>query len=239
MSENKKNPIAAIVFILFVVVLPIVTVVFSKIGLDKYKDIRSEMPFLKDSIRVDFNQQTVALQAGLSNELIRGKMVFAGFWDQSCATEVDELIQGLKEVQANFKEEDQHKMLFVVHFDEKTLAQDSTWNLQSYVDRWKLDTTQWRFTKGASKAAYQLPTTANCQTAVLLDGRVSRKDTTKNYRNGPLLCAHYDLNDQKVVQDLLRHMAVIMPAKQRKKIEWKAEEELYESTPESKPESNS
>lgn len=225
MSENKKNPFAAIVFVMFVVVLPIVTVIFSKTGLDKYKGIRSEMRFLSDSIRVDFNQLETHLNAKLDNEFIRGKLVITGFWSATCKQEIGEFVDSLKSLQNNFSKEDQRKLLFVIHTDD--FRQDSTWSLMNYVKEWQIDTTQWKFTEGGSKTRYKMEEQNNCSTIVILDGRVSRKDDSGNYKNGPLLCDYYNLKNRDVVKQLLRHMAIIMPAKQRKKIEYKADEKLY------------
>lgn len=225
MSEKKKNPVAAIIFLMFVVVLPIVTVIFSKTGLDKYKGIRSEMQFLGDSIRVDFDHLSTHWNTSLTNESIRGKLVLAGFWDYSCKDKMGAFVDSLKSLQNNFSKEDQKKLLFVLHTED--FSQDSTWSLDAYVDAWQIDTSYWKFTKGIDRTRYKMENEKNCFSIAILDGRVSRKDDSENYKKGPLLCDYYDLKDGEVVKQLLRHLAIIMPAKQRKKIEWKQEENLY------------
>lgn len=225
MSENKKNPVAAIVFVMFVIVFPIVTVFFSKKGLDKYKGIRSEMQFLKDSIRVDFDHLSTYYNSNLSNELVRGKLIVTGFWSAHCQEEMTELVDSLKAFRNNFRREDQGKLLFVIHTDD--FSQDSTWSLAPYLDEWKVDTSKWKFAKGISKERYRLKNGNSCSTITVLDGRVSKKDDSGDYKNGPLLCDHYNLKDKEAVEQLLRHMALIMPVKARKKIEYKADEKLY------------
>jgi hypothetical protein len=224
MSEKKKNPVAAMIFLLFVVGFPVLTVLFSKIGLDKYKGIRSEMQFLSDSIRVDFDNLSTFQNAYLTNELIKDKLVLAGFWDYACKNQMGEFVDSLKSLRNNFSKEDQAKLLVVIHTED--FRQDSTWSLEQSIATWEIDTANWKFTKGIDRGRYKIEKKENCFTVAILDGRVSRKDDSENYKKGPLLCDYYNLKETKVVQDLLRHLAIIMPAKQRKKIEWKGEEKL-------------
>lgn len=222
----KKNPIGALLFIVFVAVLPIMTVVFSKTGLDKYKNIRSEMRYLKDSTRVDFNALPTYQNTTLDNESIRGQLVITGHWTKSCSPKMPTFIQQIKDLQGQLSADDQGKLLFVVHTDD--FSSDSTWALEPYLKEWKLDTSSWKFVKGGTRARYQMPNDISCSAITMLDGRVSRKDSTGNYLQGPLLCDYYDLNEQADVEKLLRHMAVIMPAKQRKKIKYRPEKKLYD-----------
>lgn len=230
MSEKKKNPVAAIIFLLFVVGFPVLTVLFSKKGLDRYKGIRSEMQFLSDSIRVDFDNLSTFQNAYLTNELIKDKLVFVGFWDAACQDQMGEFIDSIKSLRNNFNKEDQEKLLVVIHTED--FSQDSTWSLKQSMATWEIDTANWKFTKGIDRGRYKIETNSSskagedCFTVAILDGRVSRKDESENYKKGPLLCDYYNLKETEVVQDLLRHLAVIMPAKQRKKIEWKGEEKL-------------
>lgn len=225
MSEKKKNPVAAIIFLMFVVVLPVVTVIFSKTGLDKYKGIRSEMQFLRDSIRVDFDNLSTFWNASLTNESIKDKLVLVGFWDYTCKDEMGVFVDSLKSLRNNFSTEDQAKLLFVIHTED--FRQDSTWSLEASVTEWDIDTADWKFVKGIDRARYKMEEGNNCFSVVILDGRVSRKDDSGNYKTGPLLCDYYNLKEEETVKMLLRHLAIIMPAKQRKKIEWKQEEKLY------------
>lgn len=225
MSEKKKNPVAAVVFMMFVIVLPIMTVVFSKLGLDKHRGYRSEMQFLKDSIRVDFNHLSTFQNVSLTNESIRSKLVVAGFWNYACKDQMDAFVDSLKSLRSNFNKEDQAKLLFVIHTED--FSQDSTWSLKESMATWEIDTSYWKFVKGIDRGRYQMENEKSCFSIAILDGRVSRKDTTDNYKTGPLLCDYYNLKEEETVQNLLRHIAVIMPKKQRKKIEWKQEEKLY------------
>jgi len=225
MSEKKKKQLSIVVFLLFIVGCPILTVLFTKLGLDRYKGIRSEMQFLNDSIRVDFaNLPTFGTEA-LTNESFEGKLVFAGFWDDACKEEMSTFVDSLKSLRDNFNEKDRKKLLFVIHTQD--FSQDSTWSLEASIAEWEIDTTNWKFTKGIDRGRYKMKTEHTCFSVAVLDGRVSRKDTSGNYLQGPLLCDYYDLREAEKVENLLRHMAIIMPQKQRKKIEWKQEEKLY------------
>ncbi len=224
-TSPKKNWIGALLFVIFVAVLPIMTVVFSMTGLNKYKDIRSEMRYLKDSTRVDFNAFNTYQNTILDNEMIRGQLVVAGYWNAQCDQKMEGFIRQIKALQGNLSRDDQGKLLFVIHTED--FSADSTWAIESYVNKWQLDTSNWKFTKGGDKERYKMPNDVSCSTIALLDGRVSRKDSSNNYLQGPLLCDYYDLDAQVEVETLLRHIAVIMPKKQRKKIVHRAEEKLY------------
>lgn len=225
MSEPKKNPLGALVFCIFVFVLPLMTVYFSKSGLDKHKDLKGEMTFFEDSIRVNMDGLPVHWNAALSNEFVKGKLVLVNFWDGACDEKIDEVVSALKKMHSQLNKEDQHKILFVMQTEDH--SQDSLWALNDYVKKWEVDTTNWKFVQQVDKKAYQLAPTSNCFTTVMLDGRVARKDDSGDYKRGPLMCHHYAINDAKDVEAMLKHMAVIMPSKKRKSIEYKADEKLY------------
>lgn len=224
-DSEKKNHAAAIIFCIIIFVLPALTLYFTKAGLDSYKEMRSEMPFLKDSIRISLDGLPTYWDTELSNESIRDKMIFVSFWDTECQQTAPEVVSFLKKVQSNFNKEDQAKMLFVLQGMDH--SQDSTWDLKSYVLDWKVDTSFWKFTKTSNADDYALENLDKCATVVLFDGRVSRKDTTGNYKNGPLLCEYYNIKEADTEERMLKHMAILMPKKERKKIEYKADEKLY------------
>jgi len=224
MSEAKKNPVGAIVFCIFVLALPVMTVYFSKSGLDKYKNLRSEMAFLKDSIRISFDDKEVYGGAQLDNEFIKGKLVLVAFWDQSCTANFTTVIDSMKAIQHLLSADDQRKLLFVVQTEDH--SQDSTWNVFDYAQDWQLDTMFWKFQKPVDRTAFKIEG-KDCFNIAMLDGRVSRKDESGDYKKGPLLCDYYQINKSEDVQAMLKHMAVIMPAKKRKSIEYKADENLY------------
>lgn len=224
MSEVKKNPIGAIVFCVFVLVLPVMTVYFSKSGLDKYKNLRSEMAFLKDSIRVSFDDKEVYGGALLDNEFIKGKLVLVAFWDEACFSNMTTVIDSMKRIQEQLSADDQKKLLFIIQTDGN--PQDSTWNVFNYAQEWKVDTMLWKFHKGVDRGAFKMDQ-QDCFNIAMLDGRVSRKDESGDYKQGPLLCDYYQINKPEDIQAMLKHMAVIMPSKKRKTIEYKADEKLY------------
>ena len=221
----KKNRTGALIFCIFVFGLPLLTVFFSKSGLDRYKDFRGEMAFLNDSIRINYDNSALYWDAKLDNEYIKGKLVLASFWNKACQESIEVVIDSLKKVQSQFNREDQKKMLFIVHVD--GYNQDSTWALQPYIDKWGIDTSDWKFTMRYNLGNYQLKEDKNCTTVVMLDGRVSKKDDSGDYKRGPLMCSHYNIRDGKAIQQMMKHMAVIMPKKGRKKIVYKADEKLY------------
>ncbi|MCH2021467.1 MAG: hypothetical protein MK207_03205 [Saprospiraceae bacterium] len=225
MSEVKKNYIGAVIFILFVVGLPLLTVYFSKSGLDKYKEMRSEMEFLNDSIRIDFNNNSTYWNAELNNEYLQGKLILVSFCDSTCQPLISDMIDSLKMVQEYFNVEDQNKMLFIIHFGD--FINSSLNFLDHFLEDSRIDTSKWRFVKHLNVDSYRLGDKKLCTNIVLLDGRVSRKDHSGDYKKGPLMCAHYNLTDRDELHQLLQNMAVIMPEKQRKKIIYKEDEKLF------------
>lgn len=224
---EKKNPTAIVAFVLFIVLLPIATVLFSKIGLDRYKGIRSEMRYLKDSVRVNFEDLVVLDGGRLTNASIRGKLVMAGFNQGNC---LPALVGEMKGIQQQLSEDDQKKILFVLHLNELN-GTDSL--IQAYRTQLQIDSSQWKLVSAAAPSRYKIEALEGCATIALLDGRVSRKDKTENYLKGPLLGDYYNLKKQQDIESLLRHMAILMPSKKRKSITYKAEEKLYHSNKDS------
>ncbi len=225
MSEVKKNYFGALIIVLFVIGLPLLSVYFSKSGLDKYKEMRGEMQFLKDSIRIDFNNQSTLWNAELNNEFFKGKLILVSFCDSSCQSTITDVIDSLKLIQTYFNEEDQNKMLFIVHFSD--FFQRSSNLLDSYLEDWKIDTSRWKFLNFSNTDSYLLDNKNKCSTVVLLDGRVRRKDHSGDYKKGPLMCEHYNISKRNNIHHLLENMAIVMPAKKRKKIIYKEDEKLF------------
>lgn len=226
MSEKpKKNLLGAVVFCVFVFALPLLTVYFSKSGLDKYKDMRSEMRFLKDSIRIDYDAITLFLDDSISNESLKGSLILSACWNEQCSRPLVDLIDSIKSVQSYFSEEDNRKMMVLLHipqtFDTFQLALDSC------IKSWSVDTAVWKFSNEPYTQQYRFEDDTHCNALVLLDGRVSRKDDSGNYLKGPLLCEYYNLDSNEEKLKLLQNMAVIMPAKQRKSIVFKEDEKYY------------
>jgi hypothetical protein len=186
--------------------------------------MRSEMTFLKDSFRVDFNNLPMIYDEKILNENLSGKLILSAAWNEDCQTPLVSIVDTLKMIQNHFNHEDQNKMLFFLHADNhfQNIA-----HLDSCINVWNVDTAIWKFSNSAVLADYRFNDQNYCASLVMLDGRVSRKDDSDNYLNGPLLCENYKLSLRKNTLKLLQNMAVIMPAKQRKSIEFKNEEKLY------------
>jgi hypothetical protein len=208
----------------FVFAFPLLTVYFSKSGLDKYKNMRSEMHFLNDSIRVDFDNIDLLLQDTLNNKRLKDRLIIAVSWNQQCQGSMVDMIDSVKAVQGYFSEEDNRKMTLLIHVPNFF---NTSVMLDSCIRAWDIDTSIWKFSNNSFLNQYRFEDTSFCSSLVLLDGRVSRKDNTKNYLKGPLLCEQYHLGVTGQKQKLLQNMAVIMPSKQRKSIVFKEDEKLY------------
>ena len=186
--------------------------------------MRSEMHFLNDSIRVDFDNIELLLQDTLNNKRLKDRLIIAVSWNQQCQGSMVDMIDSVKAVQGYFSEEDNRKMTLLIHvpnfFNNSVM-------LDSCISAWDIDTSVWKFSNNSFLDQYRFEDISFCSSLVLLDGRVSRKDNTKNYLKGPLLCEQYNLGIVGQKQKLLQNMAVIMPSKQRKSIVFKEDKKLY------------
>ncbi len=225
-SAARKNPLGFFIFLFFIVVLPLATFFFSKNGLDVYKEINKEMRFHNDSIRIDldhmavFNKETDSLR----NIDMKSKMILVAFWNKG--EDFYSTIQAINKLKAKLNKDDQSKMLMIVHT--RGLEADSTWDFMTYVNQWDLDTTECKIVREEGDwERYQFKQKPQSNWVVLLDGRVHKNDDTDNYLKGPILCDLYDLNKEEERQKLLRNMVIILPKKQRKSIEYKADKKLF------------
>ena len=203
MTTARKNPLTFFFFIVFIIVFPLVTVFFSKSGLDRYRELKSEMNLYKDSIIIDLGSDTLATN---------GRLVVVGFWEENCK-HIDELVQHFKAINLEFTEIDRKKIRFLLHSPD--FSQDSTRSLNSYINKWAIDTNRWIFKDRAMIEDYKLKdAAASCSTAILLDVKGQ-------------VCDRYNILDKKEREKLMQDMVMVLPKKDRKHIEFRAEEKLY------------
>jgi hypothetical protein len=224
-QKGKKNFMGIFVFIFFIGFLPIATFFFSYFGLDVHKNIKGEMRFHTDSIRINMEGLTSKMGDTLTNTYFVERIAVVGFWQPNCS--IDEIVSAMKEQRAAFGKDDQGKIVNIIHrIDNPT--PDSTWNPVNYLLKNSLDTNLWKIVDKGDLSAYPWKTKPQCNTLALLDGRVSRKDKTEGYVNGPILADYYDIGLEEEQQKMLRSITIILPKKARKSIEFKADENLYQ-----------
>lgn len=223
--KGKKNWLGAFIFVFFIGFLPIATFFFSYFGLDVHKNIKSEMRFHADSIRIDMRGLANDVGDTLDNTYFVGRIAVVGFWQSNCT--IDELVDVMQNQRAAFRKEDQGKIVNIIHrIDNPT--PDSTWDATTYMLKNSLDTNLWKIVNKGELSAYPWEGKPSCSTLALLDGRVSRKDKTEGYLEGPILADYYDMSKEEDKQKMLRNITIVLPKKARKSIEFKADENLYD-----------
>lgn len=217
-SKAQKNYWGAAVFLAFVFILPIVTVMFSKTGLDKFKKMKSDITFINDSIRIDLSSLSRSNGDSIKNPSVVNKLIFV-VTDQSECGNLDLLLDSISRIRSQFNNEDQFKFVFY-YLDHKEYLMDSINHSSD-----KIDTSIYTVLNGSID--FKVKDVETCNSVVLLDGRVSRKDKTDNFKKGPLLCDVYDVRKYQDNQRLMEDIALLMPAKQRKSITFEEDEKLY------------
>lgn len=86
MSAVKKNPLAFIIFVLFIVFLPLLTVFLSRAGLQKNKVYKSDMSLIKENITVDYNEL---------NEVTTNKVVLVAQINQDCSPKTLQILKSI------------------------------------------------------------------------------------------------------------------------------------------------
>lgn len=218
---NSKKSLAIIALMFFGLAIPIMTVLFSKFGLDRYKEMKAEMVFLKDSIQIkDFDLVSFQDQ-GLSKKDVEGKVFIINYVDAQCPeTELTQTIEELKRIQKEYKQEDGHKILFLTHL--QIPATDSTTTAIQYVQKYKIDTVNWKIAvqpqgniQELVTVNYKLPQEKLYSTLAVVDPR-------------GYLCNHYNTADKENINKMITHMTVLIPVKERKKLEYRADKKLYD-----------
>jgi hypothetical protein len=201
MSAVKKNPLAFIVFVLFIVFLPLLTVFLSRAGLQKNKVYKSDMSLLKDSILVDYNEL---------NEATTNKVVLVAQINKDCSAQT---LQALKSINNRFVKKDRKKIKFILQTNLE--IQDSTWSSKAQYEAWEIDSAQWFINPSIKAQSFKLLDDNQLCNRVALVNSVGQ------------LCEHYVLGDTAEHERLVKHMVLVLPKKERKKIEYKADKKLY------------
>lgn len=217
-SKEQKNYKGAAVFMAFVFILPVITVMFSKTGLDKFKKMKSDIAYINDSIRIDLSALSSFNGDSIKNTSVVNKLIFV-VTDQIECGSLDLVLDSISRIRSQFNSEDQFKFVFY-YLDRKGYSMDSFNHVYN-----KIDTNVYAVLNGPID--FKVKDVETCNRVVLLDGRVSRKDKTDNYKKGPLLCDVYDVRKYEDNQRLMEDIALLMPAKQRKTLTFEEDEKLY------------
>ena len=220
MGEKKKS-LGIIVLMFFGLVIPIITVMFSKLGLDRYKEMKAEMTFLKDSLQIKEFDLISQSNQPITKKDADGKVFIINYLDTDCSdAALLNTLKEMKRVQAEYKKEDERKILFLTHLH---IAQsDSITKASQYAEKYGIDTSNWKIVTSPQhkipelvKTNYKLSKEMGYSTLAVVDPR-------------GYLCNHYDLSKEGMTNRMMTHMTVLIPVRDRKHIEYKADKNLYD-----------
>lgn len=204
---NKRRWFIMAASLLFLVGLPVLTVSFSKFGLDKFRDFKKDMRLLKDSIALT-PFDVVALRGdSFSSQSVKGRLVILHHY----ASASDANWAMLAKLQQKFHEkEDRGKVLF--------FSIPLTPEAQLSAPPVALDTAYW-YALPATPSLQQLARLASPQDAAL---RLTLIDP-RGY-----LCDNYATAEQADYARMVAAMSLLMPKRKRKKYEFRPDTVLYE-----------
>lgn len=205
-DKQGRRKLVIIASLFFLVVMPVVTVSFSKFGLDRHRAIKKEMRLLADSIAL---QPFLAISAQgdtFTNESTKGRLLILHFFENA---QPNTAWTELSRLQKEFSDsEDKAKILFLSN----QLNTDSLANIPA------LD----------SFNAFVL---VKSPTEALLNmSRVSRDKATSTFvllNADGYVCDVYDTNNPDEINQLLKHISLVMPKTKRRRYEFRADANLY------------
>lgn len=217
--KNSKRIFSIAVIGLVLVVFPLTSVLMSKLGFERGKDVRKELAEYKFGPLPDF---TLTDQNGKDflRRKLRGKVVVANFVNSDCTGNCATLMEQMALIQNEFVEEHDLLLLSLSTNPRK----DSASVLNAFGDKFGADSTRWHLLTGDSAMLRQLitqdfhmdagsnpalgPIDPYSNYFVLLDtaGRV------RNFYKG---------TEPAEVLKLVEHVALLAPKDHRRKLETK------------------
>ena len=212
-TKPKSKVFFAIALSFFLIVAPVLTVSFSKFGLDKFRNVKKELTLLKDSIRLDSFLSVSSLKDTFSNKSIKGRLAIFQFYDNNNSKSWSEL----KRVQNEFGKNSEDN-LKVLYFSLSLSDIDSNFILKNEL---KMDSLNW-FVFNDN----------NLKNAIFNKAKITEQDAkhklllidSKGY-----FCKVYDTRDSNEINGLLRHISVIIPKIKRKKYVYKKDNTFFEN----------
>ena len=206
--KSKKN-LALLVMVVFLILLPILTVSFSATGLEHFKSIRNDMHLLKDSILIG-NFELVSVQGDtFTNKSIREHLVLVHVYDCNDKAASTVYFEKLEEVKAKFMhKEDKDKVLYL---SMPIAACDSLITLPENLKN--------------KHHFFSLPYNASLINSLKLE--VSALNKVALVTSVGYLGDIYDITKEEDYKRLVTAMSLIMPKQPRKKYQYQADTDLY------------
>jgi hypothetical protein len=211
---NNTGRKSLIGFILFIIVLPVLSVLSSKFGLDKNKQLKREVNQLNYPIKAqnlvvaNQNNQTKSLV-----QLMRGRVSIVGTFDINCPTiDCQEGIKQLLRVQHEYSDDlDKFQILSFTSL----APTDKPEKLLHFAQKNTIDSTKWQLFNLSAEALNSFIADNKIQKnhVLLLDTSLVIKNT-------------YNVTNLKEVNKLMEHIAIIAPKKAKARIEYQASKPL-------------
>lgn len=216
-KQNKKG-MYGILIVVIMGVLGFSVLMMSRAGLNQFKALRAELKLYEDSLKIIDTKVMTHSGTEVANAVFKGKIIVAHFYDPSCGDCGKNVWEQLKRVQGEYKKKTTKRIQILSH----ALSTDSVPHMQELLRTYDIDTSNWKLLTADSNnmaelldKGYRLEAQKAKSTLVLID------------INGYLV-NYYDPNNKEEVNDMMRHMAMLIPAKQdRKKIKFEREKPLY------------
>ena len=206
----KKSNRWLVVFVIFLIFVPIITVTFSKLGLDRFKQVRAELAFLPDSIRVEMPQAWLGER--YNPREYQNKAILCHFLD-SKGTNPQASLQALARLQKALPKEDPARWLIVSYVPASAPQEEQFLSLSR-------DTSTWKYVVIEDKLWEQeLERHGLSQKR---DARHLALLTPQGY-----LAKHYDSQDEADFYKITQHLAIIIPKQERKSIEFRADKDYF------------
>jgi cytochrome oxidase Cu insertion factor (SCO1/SenC/PrrC family) len=218
--EQKKNnkSVYGVIIVIIMAILGFSVLMMSRAGLNQFKAMRAELELYEDSLKVIDAKVITHSGAEVANAVFKGKIIVAHFYDPSCNDCNKEIWKELERVQMEYKKKTTRRVQILSH----SLQPDSIPHMKALLETHNIDTSNWKIiTADSSELAalitkgYRLEPQKAKNTLALLD------------ING-FLVNYYDANKVEEVNRMMRHIAMLIPAKQdRRKIKFEREKNLY------------
>lgn len=217
-KTQKKKGMYGILIVVIMGVLGFSVLMMSRAGLNQFKALRAELKLYADSLKVIDTKVITHSGAEVANAVFKGKIIVAHFYDASCADCGKDIWTELKRVQTEYKNKTTRRVQFLSH----GILSDSVPHMQALLKTHDIDTSNWKLITADSNSMQKL----------LSEGYRLKPQKAKNTLalldiNGYVV-NYYDANKKEEINNMMRHMAMLIPAKQdRKKIKFERDKPLY------------
>ncbi len=210
-AKTKSSKAFLVAAALFLVIAPVLTVSFSKFGLDRFRQAKVEMELLKDSIRLDSFVAISSSADTFSNLSIKGRLAIFHFFEDNNSPAWAEM----RRVQREYTKEKQDNLkllyLSLPLLDSGLVADNAV----------KMDSTNW------------FVLDQNITTKMLLDKAKIKPEDAKYQlllvdARG-YLCKIYDSRKKDDINQMLRHISIVMPKTRRKKYVYRKDNTFFEN----------